>query len=173
MADLNIHSVRLGTSSDLTKNFIISVPAVPDGTLTITRESGAAVASIDAGGKWTFAGGVVLPSNNLTVYSPNVTPLPGVASLLTYTHGLGVVPSECSVELMCLTADLGYAVGDVVEPLTWTAAATATSFTPRRTLTLVEARTGAYSGFAIVNSAGTYSAPTAANWAYRFKLRTA
>lgn len=40
MADLNLHSIQLGASSDASKNFIISVPAVPDGTLSIKRADG-------------------------------------------------------------------------------------------------------------------------------------
>lgn len=57
MADLTLSSIQLGNSATAANNFIIKVPAVPDGTLSIARGDGAVVASIDAGGK------VVFPSN--------------------------------------------------------------------------------------------------------------
>lgn len=47
---VNVSRVRLGDNPDTTKNFIIKVPAVADGTLTIERESGPVVLSVDAAG---------------------------------------------------------------------------------------------------------------------------
>lgn len=58
MSKLATKTVKLGDSADLSKNFLISVPAVPDGTLRIERESGALVASIDASGKVAFPGNI-------------------------------------------------------------------------------------------------------------------
>ena len=43
---------------------------------------------------------------------PNITVGPGV---LTAAHALGVVPSLVVLELVCLTAEFGYAIGDVVQ----------------------------------------------------------
>ena len=43
---------------------------------------------------------------------PNVTVGPGV---FTAAHALGVVPSLVVLELVCLTAEFGYAIGDVVQ----------------------------------------------------------
>lgn len=54
MSQLNTRVVRLGASADPTKNFLISVPAVPDGTLTIERESGTDVLTIAANGQIQF-----------------------------------------------------------------------------------------------------------------------
>lgn len=40
MSTISLKNVKLGDSPDPSKNFVISVPAVADGTLTIKRESG-------------------------------------------------------------------------------------------------------------------------------------
>ena len=40
-AQLNLTTVKLGNNADTSKNFLISVPAVADGTLSIKTESGA------------------------------------------------------------------------------------------------------------------------------------
>jgi len=57
-SDLNLRSIRLGNNADLTKNFVISTPAIADGTLTISRESGVVVMKIETTGKVTFPFGV-------------------------------------------------------------------------------------------------------------------
>jgi len=53
---LNLRTVKLGDNADTSKNFLIQVPAVADGTLSISRESGTAVATVDATGKVAFPG---------------------------------------------------------------------------------------------------------------------
>ena len=50
MSQLSLKTVKLGDSADTSKNFLISVPATPDGTLTIERESGTDVLTVDASG---------------------------------------------------------------------------------------------------------------------------
>lgn len=50
---INGNQIQLGDNADTSKNFIISVPATPDGTLSIARESGGSVVEIDANGKVT------------------------------------------------------------------------------------------------------------------------
>lgn len=56
---LNLKKIKLGDNADTSKNFVISVPAVADGTLTIERENGTDVLTVDAAGKVTFPGNVV------------------------------------------------------------------------------------------------------------------
>jgi hypothetical protein len=41
MSQVNLRTVKLGNNADTTKNFLITVPAIADGTLTIQRENGA------------------------------------------------------------------------------------------------------------------------------------
>lgn len=47
---INGNQIQLGDDADTSKNFIISVPATPDGTLSISRMSGGAVLEVDASG---------------------------------------------------------------------------------------------------------------------------
>jgi hypothetical protein len=58
MSQLSLKKIKLGDNADLSKNFVISVPAVADGTLTIGRENGADVLSIAADGKADFSFGL-------------------------------------------------------------------------------------------------------------------
>ena len=50
MSQLSLKKIKLGDNADLSKNFVISVPAVADGTLTIERENGTDVLTIDESG---------------------------------------------------------------------------------------------------------------------------
>ena len=53
---LNLKKIKLGDNADLSKNFVISVPAVADGTLVIERGNGTDVLTMDASGKVVFPG---------------------------------------------------------------------------------------------------------------------
>lgn len=59
MSQLSLKKIKLGDSADTAKNFLISVPTIPDGTLTIERENGTDVLTVDAAGKVAFPGNVV------------------------------------------------------------------------------------------------------------------
>lgn len=50
MSTIAVKKIKLGDNVDLSKNFLIEVPSVADGTLTIKREDGTAVLSIAADG---------------------------------------------------------------------------------------------------------------------------
>ena len=49
-AELHLTKIKLGDNADTSKNFVISTPVVADGTLTIERENGTDVLTIDASG---------------------------------------------------------------------------------------------------------------------------
>jgi len=51
---LALGQIQLGDNVDTSKNYVIKVPAVADGTLVIERGNGTDVLSIDASGKLTF-----------------------------------------------------------------------------------------------------------------------
>ena len=113
-------------------------------------------------------------TNGFVVTQANQTPLPGVGSLLSFTHGLGTVPVSAELEVVCLTAEAGYSVGDIVTPFTIPNVSYAGPFTPRKTSTVVEARTGNTNSFVVNHlTTGASTALTAANWAWRFKVRAA
>lgn len=55
---VNGNQIQLGDDADTSKNFIISVPATPDGTLSISRMSGEAVIIVETDGSLTIPYGV-------------------------------------------------------------------------------------------------------------------
>ena len=55
---LALRQIKLGDNADTSKNFVIAVPAVADGTLVIERGNGTDVLSIAADGKVTIPGNV-------------------------------------------------------------------------------------------------------------------
>jgi hypothetical protein len=120
------------------------------------------------GTDWVYFAGTALVQSNQT-------PLPGVATLMSFAHGLGVAPVSAELELVCLTAELGYSVGDVLSnPVTQGSAGYLIPFTIRKTSTVVEARTGGTASFAINHlTTGVTTGLTLANWAWRFKVRAA
>ncbi len=40
MSELSLKRIKLGDNANTSKNFVISVPAVADGTLSLTKENG-------------------------------------------------------------------------------------------------------------------------------------
>ena len=116
-----------------------------------------------------IAGGV--GAGNLTQVSSQVTPLATVGTMISYAHGLGVIPAAVELEIVCVTAELGYAVGDVTNPYT-SNGTYAVPITIRKTTTLVTAATQTSWG-ANHATTGVTSAVNLANWAYRFKVRAA
>lgn len=160
--------VILGQAGNDNFNFMLDTDIA--GALRLRRGSsgaGGTVLSVDSSGR------VDLPGN--TLVQANQTPLPTtVSTLLRFTHGLGFVPDNAKVELVCLTAEFGYSVGDVVDNATVNPTGSVLIIPiVTRTTTVVEARTGAVTGnFYITNKAtGGHQTPTAANWAWRFKVR--
>lgn len=53
---LALKTIKLGDHADTSKNFLISTPAISDGSLTIEREGGTDVLSIDVNGDVTLTG---------------------------------------------------------------------------------------------------------------------
>ena len=110
------------------------------------------------------------------VYTTATTPLPGTNTAISVAHGLSAIPTDVSLELTCLTADNGYAVGDVLEfggfgvwtgssgidPIPLWKSATNVGFTVPNTLVIVASNKGG----------GAAASLTLANWSYRFKMKT-
>lgn len=135
-----------------------------DGTAAVTIDK---VGGISSGVKAAAISG-------LSVTQANQTPLPAAGTVLSFTHGLESVPFSVEIELICLVAEFGYSIGDVVSgAMTGSSASYYTNFVIRRTATVVEAKCGgAAAPFAIVNyTTGGFSNPTSVSWAWRFKVR--
>lgn len=127
-------------------------------------------------GTWATAASAVQPvfgEVSLGIFrTPNVTPLPAVSTSLTASHALGVIPSTVSLEFICLTAELGYSVGDVVQVLgLWNASVAypASSWASASQVGVPVPST--YAPYVFNKTTGAATTPTAANWAYRFVLQ--
>jgi len=70
MSQLKVKEVLLGDNADPSKNFVISTPAIADGTLSIKRQDGTNVLSIAADGKVQFPGGGTIGSDYGKLTSP-------------------------------------------------------------------------------------------------------
>lgn len=82
-ANLSLTKIKLGNSATPANNFLISVPDTADGTLTIERENGTDVMTIDAAGK------VVFPGNAQTWQDVKASRALGI--LYTNSTGLTIV----------------------------------------------------------------------------------
>jgi hypothetical protein len=108
---------------------------------------------------------------NNVVYSPNVTPLPGASTLFSYTHGLSSIPANVFVEAVCLVAESGYGVGDIVSPYTASGSSYDINFSCGKNATTVFSTTGTQPWAISHKTTGVSTAMTSANWAYRFNMR--
>lgn len=168
MSTVKTNAVVLGQSATDTNNFLLDTDTA--GALRIRRRSDG------SGGLVMLINSAGIPSiPNLTITQANQTPLPGAASLISYTHGLGVVPTSAELELVCLVAELGYSVGDVVTPYTTGNGSYVAPFVIAKNSMTISARCGSVGSFTLTNNTTgvTGITATAANWAWRFKVRTA
>lgn len=96
--------------------------------------------------------------------------LPAVATLITQNHNIGLVPDIVKFEMKCLTADSGYAVGDVVTNVSaMTNAGVYMALNTFATAKTLGFTTGANAWAILVINKGTGAASgiVSANWAYR------
>lgn len=77
---LALRQIKLGDNADTSKNFVISVPAVADGTLTIERENGTDVLTIDAGGNIRAGSACNLVGNGPAFSARRTSSQTGIAS---------------------------------------------------------------------------------------------
>lgn len=164
--NLKTNQVQLGDSATPTNNFVWLTNV--DGTAKLARGNIGAttqdILTVDAAGRLDIPGNILVQSNQ--------TPLPGVGASLSYAHGLGVVPASAELELVCLAAEYGYAVGDIVTPYCAPNASTYGSLTVTKNTTAVFCRTGNSTAFLINNNTnGSAASPTSGSWAWRFKVR--
>lgn len=98
-----------------------------------------------------------------------VNTLPGVTTVVSLNHNIGVSPDVTRLEIKCLTADLGYSVGDIID--TQSTSYTASAYVPFTTVKTAKTcgfTCGQAVAFAAVNKgSGNYGTLTSANWAYR------
>ena len=92
-SQLNLSKIKIGTSLDSSKNFIVSTPDVANGTLSITRENGTPVVNIDA------TGVVSIPNNVVAfhVLSTTATMTDGGSITATYTTKVFDTTNSCNI----------------------------------------------------------------------------
>ncbi len=93
--------------------------------------------------------------------------LPAASVVVNKNHYIGVVPDVKELHFKCITADAGYAVGDVVKGAVQ---ASGISHIPSLPATSngITFTQGASGGSIINKSSGGWVTPTTVNWAYRF-----
>lgn len=100
----------------------------------------------------------------------NVTPLPAAGAAIAVNHLVGALPYSTILELVCLTAELGYAIGDVVPaPISFNVAAQ-NLLTWANTTQVGFTLAAGYVLEIVSKATGALATPTAANWAYRFVI---
>ena len=104
--------------------------------------------------------------------SPFVRPFPAVNSQTSFSHNLGVYPTEAEVEAECNTTEFGYKPGERVKLASTNNATYAVPYTIRVTPTVASFATQGTGSLALIPAAGGgASAATPSNWGYRFYAR--
>lgn len=85
-------TVKLGDNVDTSKNFLIKVPTVADGTLVIERGDGTDVLSIDAAGKTTFP---VMPAVGTAAIVSST--FGGAGNLIKYADGTFIFTTQVTI----------------------------------------------------------------------------
>lgn len=106
------------------------------------------------------------------IRTADVTPvLISGGQLTSASHSFGVVPSIAILEYLCLTAEQGYSINDVVQINSWWNGTSIFPIALWKTASSVGFQPAA--GYAVVvihKTTGAHFTPTAANWAYRFVI---
>jgi hypothetical protein len=109
-----------------------------------------------------------------TLVTTAITPLPNVAigpGVVTAAHGLGVVPSLVVLELVCVGAEFGYAIGDVIQITVITNGPNDYKLELFKNASLVGYVTRSTLQWQVANRAANGTiALTSANWALRFRV---
>ena len=92
MSQLSLKKIKLGDNADTSKNFVISVPAVADGTLTIERENGTDVLTIDASGFVGLADGPKIKTKKFSG-----TTAAAINTNVAIAHGLSDITKVLSI----------------------------------------------------------------------------
>ena len=91
-----------------------------------------------------------------------------VSAATAFTHGLGLIPILVDYRLVCLTAEAGYAVGDLLDvgAIMWNRAdGTPVGFLPRVDATAITVAFNGSGPALIPKTGGAIASCTSANWA--------
>jgi 6-phosphogluconolactonase (cycloisomerase 2 family) len=141
------------------------------GAFTLVTAGAAGVVTIPKGkSQWYWNGTVLEYVSGGGFDTPNVTPMPAAGVVVAVNHYMGITPSWVNLELICLTAEKGYAVNDVINAVAQaTAGLVLSPLSFFKDSTIVGFTLIAGNQIAIMNATtGAYELPTGASWAYRF-----
>lgn len=101
------------------------------------------------------------------------TAWPAAATAAAFNHNLGLTFGlVASVQAVCITAELGYAIGDVVDPKTLPAAGYTTPLCVWKRYTTAGFTTGANASLWLIhNTTGVDTMATVGNWKYRTTVK--
>ena len=124
-ADAAAQRVALGVDAGTTANKYVQLtaaaklPAVDASLLTNVTVADGAIDAAKLATVLNLSGKTLtLPAANTPVFTKSFTSAEQTITsggLLTLAHGMSVAPKLCALKLVCKTADLGYAVNDVVD----------------------------------------------------------
>lgn len=161
--------VLQSNGTTLAPSYVTPAVGVSPATSTPLAASGAGAVGIGT----TYArNDHVHPAGSVISSTAQVTPLPSGGAPITVSHSLGVMPKQVSFELVCLTAEGGYSVGDIIQnPPIWNGSSGVAQPGIAKTSTtvsyLIPGGLGLYGPVKTTAAAFTL---TAANWAYQFIL---
>lgn len=135
------------------------------GTSTELISTGDSISYVNDGTNW-----IQNDAYSNVLRTSNITPVSiAGATAYTQTHKLGRLPNFVTLEYVCLTAEQGYSIGDVVQVASQWNASNQGAVSIWKTTTQVGIQ--CISGYFPVlthKTTGAFFTPTAANWAYRF-----
>lgn len=142
-----------------------AVTGTPAGSFVLTAGRGGTLAKMD--GVWRWVG--PQPQRIYVSADQSIT----AGGLLTLAHGLGVPPLLIQRELVCVTAEVGYSVGDAVidimGPYKAEVPGSGTAVTWTSTNVLVRYGSQTVPLYVLHKSTGVLASITLANWRYRIK----
>jgi hypothetical protein len=118
-----------------------------------------------------WSGTIVWYAIKRTYMSPN-TAWPAAGTAVSVNHNIGNSLCEAPViEVVCLTAEQGFAIGDVIVPYTLSTGSNISPLIPRKTRLTAGFTTGSVGSLEALNATtGAIVALTPANWSYRITV---
>lgn len=167
-----------GTASSLTSGAATNLAGGSNGTIPYQSAAGTSQ-QLAAGtaGQVLQSNGAAAPSwvnSPNVVYSTATTPLNANGVSYVVTHSFGLTPVDCVLEITCLTAEGGYAVGDVItDPSPWNGTTPSQTTIWKNATQCGKPIPAGYQLVILNKSTGVGTTATLANWSWRFRMRKA
>jgi hypothetical protein len=158
------------TSGQITYNIQEGVAYLGNGSAAVKTNVVVLCQAITSGGNITSATPYAYSARYESAFTNT---LPGTGTNQAFNHNIGDPDVRAMAEFKCLSAELGYSVGDTVQNPSITIASGSAAAMPITVSSLsCSFTTGATAAFNFVNkTTGASGVPTAASWAYRMVAR--